>query len=74
MLKIEYPICCGMDVHKDFLVACIATTNGEGVISYRKKCFSTFTSDLRRCSVWLFENNYKDVCMESTGKILDSHL
>lgn len=68
MVKIEYPICCGMDVHKDFLVACIATTNGEGVTSYRKKRFSTFTGDLRRCSVWLSENNYKDVCMESTGK------
>lgn len=68
MLKIVYPICCGMDVHKDFLVACIATTNGEGLTSYRKKRFSTFTSDLRRCSVWLSENNCKDVCMESTGK------
>jgi len=24
MLKIVYPICCGMDIHKSFLVACIA--------------------------------------------------
>ena len=27
MLKIVYPICCGMDVHKSFLVACIASIN-----------------------------------------------
>lgn len=27
MLKIVYPICCGMDVHKSFLVACIASTS-----------------------------------------------
>ena len=68
MLKIVYPICCGMDVHKSFVVACIATTNGQGVTTYKSKRFSTFTGDLRRCAVWLSENNCKDVCMESTGK------
>lgn len=26
-LKIVYPICCGMDVHRDFLIACIASAN-----------------------------------------------
>ena len=68
MLKIVYPICCGMDVHKSFVVACIATTNDHGVTNYKSKRFSTFTGDLRRCAAWLAENNCKDVCMESTGK------
>jgi len=68
MLRIVYQICCGMDVHKSFLVACIATTNGQGVTTYKSKRFSTFTGDLRRCAVWLAENNCMDVCMESTGK------
>ena len=68
MLKIVYPICCGMDVHKSFVVACIATTDDKGVTTYKKKRFSTFTSDLRRCATWLAENNCTDVCMESTGK------
>ena len=68
MLKIVYPICCGMDVHKSFVVACIATTNDHGVTTYKSKRFSTFTGDLRRCADWLSENNCKDVCMESTGK------
>lgn len=68
MLKIVYPICCGMDIHKSFLVACIATTNEHGVTSYKSKRFSTFTGDLRRLAAWLSENNCKDVCMESTGK------
>lgn len=27
MLKIVYPICRGMDVHKSFLVACVAFTD-----------------------------------------------
>ena len=68
MLKIVYPICCGMDVHKNFLVACIASTNQQGVTSYKSRRFSTFTGNLRLCSQWLAENNCKDVCMESTGK------
>ena len=68
MLKIVYPICCGMDVHKSFVVACIATTNERGVTTYKSKRFSTFTGDLRRCAARLAENNCKDGCMESTGK------
>ena len=68
MLKIVYPICCGMDVHKSFVVACIATTNDHGVTNYKSKRFSTFTGDLRRCAAWLSENYCKDICMESTGK------
>ena len=68
MLKIVYPICCGMDVHKSFVYACIASTNEQGVTTYKSKRFSTFTKDLRFCAEWLVENNCKDVCMESTGK------
>ena len=68
MLKIVYPICCGIDVHKGFIVACIASTNEQGVTTYQSKRFSTFTNDLRRCAVWLAQNHCKDVCMESTGK------
>lgn len=68
MLKIVYPICCGVDVHKSFIVACIASTNDKGVTTYKSKRFSTFTNDLRFCARWLAENNCKDVCMESTGK------
>jgi len=69
MPKIVYPVCCGIDVHKSFVVACIATTNDKLVTTYSAyKRFSTFTSDLRKLAKWLKENNCKDVCMESTGK------
>ena len=56
-----------MDVHKAFVVACIASTDQQGVTSYKSKRFSTYTGKLRRCAAWLAENNCKDVCMESTG-------
>ena len=67
-LKIVYPVCCGIDVHKSFVVACIAATDGKGVTTYKRHRFSTFTSDLRLLAKWLAENNCRDVCMESTGK------
>ena len=68
MLKIVYPICCGMDVHKSFVVACIASTNNQGVTAYKSHRFSTFTKGLRELSQWLLQNDCRDVCMESTGK------
>jgi len=69
MPKIVYPVCCGIDVHKSFVVACIATTDKNLVTTYSaSKRFSTFTGDLRRLAEWLAQNNCRDVCMESTGK------
>ncbi|SHF13443.1 Transposase IS116/IS110/IS902 family protein [Desulforamulus putei DSM 12395] len=68
MLKIVYPICCGIDVHKKFLVACIAFTNDKGVTTYKSRRFSTFTNNLRKLSEWLSSNSCTHVCMESTGK------
>jgi transposase len=66
-LKIVYPICCGVDVHKTFLVATIITTQGI-IPSYKKKRFSTFNNSILSFKQWLLDNNCFDVCMESTGK------
>ncbi|WP_054743905.1 IS110 family RNA-guided transposase [Cellulosilyticum ruminicola] len=68
MLKIVYPICCGIDVHKKFVVATLATTNSNNVTTYQTKQFSTFTDDLLSLVSWLKDNNCSEVCMESTGK------
>lgn len=67
-LKIVYQICCGIDVHKSFVVACIASTNNNNVTTYKRHRFSTYTKGLKELSQWLCENNCRDVCMESTGK------
>ena len=67
-LRIVYPVCCGIDVHKSFVVACIAATDGKGVTTYKRRRFSTFTSDLRLLAKWLSDYGCQDVCMESTGK------
>jgi len=68
MSKIVYPICCGLDVHKSFVYACIASTNEVGVTTYQRKRFSTFKKGLKELLGWLLAHNCRDVCMESTGK------
>ncbi|AJA49905.1 transposase IS116/IS110/IS902 family protein [Clostridium pasteurianum DSM 525 = ATCC 6013] len=67
-LKIVYKICCGIDVHKTFVAACIASTNSNGVTTYKSHRFSTYTKGLKELLQWLLDSNCKDVCMESTGK------
>lgn len=67
-MKVTYQTCCGVDVHKTFLVATIIKTTGGVEPSYQKKRFSTFNSDIRHFKQWLLDNNCLDVCMESTGK------
>lgn len=67
-LKIVYKICCGIDVHKTFVVACIASTDSKSVTTYESHRFSTYTKGLKELLQWLLAHNCKDVCMESTGK------
>ena len=67
-LKIVYIICCGIDAHKTFVVACIASTNDKGVTSYESHWFSTYTGGLKTLLQWLLDRNCKDICMKSTGK------
>ena len=62
-LKIVYKICCGIDVHKTFVVACIASTNSNGVTTYESHRFSTYTRGLKNLLHWLLERNCKDVCI-----------
>lgn len=69
LMKVVYPICCGIDVHKRFLIAPIITTKKDQLTpTYQKKRFSTFNNQILALKKWLVENNCLDVCMESTGK------
>ena len=66
-MKVVYPICCGVDVHKRFFVATLITS--EGIIPhYEKKRFSTFNNSILEFKQWLLDHNCLDICMESTGK------
>ena len=67
-MKVVYQTCCGVDVHKSFLVATIIKTTSGVQPSYHKKRFSTFNNSILEFKQWLLDNSCRDVCMESTGK------
>ncbi len=54
---------CGMDVHKETVVATVA---GIG-IKQETRTFSTFTNSLKELKEWLKSVGITDVAMESTG-------
>lgn len=67
-MKVIYQTCCGVDVHKSFLVATIIKTTSGVEPLYQKKRFSTFNNSILEFKQWLIENECRDICMESTGK------
>ncbi len=54
---------CGMDVHKDLIVATILGKD----IKMQTKSFNAFTSSLIKLKEWLLKNGITHVAMESTG-------
>lgn len=60
--------CCGLDVHKTWIYACIGITDSLKRTEYKEARFSSFTKGLNELCEWLSKYNCTDVCMESTGK------
>ena len=60
-MRLVYPVCCGVDVHKTFLVATIITTTNNSILpKYQQKRFSTYYSGLLDLAV-AANNCKKDV-------------
>lgn len=68
MFKIFRNNCCGLDVHKTWIYACIGITDPNGRTEYKQARFSSFSNGLRDLASWLSRYSCTDVCMESTGK------
>ncbi len=68
-MKIVRPICAGLDVHKNLIVATIGITDpNTNITEYVQESFSSLNSDLYRLKDWLLSYQCHDVVMESTGK------
>jgi transposase len=61
-MEVLYQRCCGLDVHKAVVAACIITPEGRDI-----RTFSTMTGDLLKFKEWLLERKVTHVAMESTG-------
>ena len=69
-----YHNCCGMDVHKDSVVACIIKTRNPAVLETNQssiekeiRVFKTSLNDLTQLRDWLESEGCQHVTMESTG-------
>jgi transposase len=66
--------CCGLDIHKDSVVACIIKTResfapecNQEDVTKEIRVFKTFHDDLAQLRNWLESENCCHVAMESTG-------
>ncbi len=65
-MEVVYERCCGLDVHKKTVVACVRTPSGRRRHS-EVRTFGTTTDDLRTLAAWLQQEGCTHAAMESTG-------
>ncbi len=66
-MQVVYSRCCGLDVHKDSVTACVLVFDDRGHRQVRKKEFQTHWKQLQQLKLWLYANKVQHVAMESTG-------
>ena len=68
MLPVIHPCCCGLDVHKDSVVACLRRTDAAGGLAGEQVAtFATTTAGLLGLGDWLVEQGATVAAMEATG-------
>jgi transposase len=67
VVTVLHPICCGLDVHKESVNACLIVTKPDCEDIAQFEVFRTFTDDLIRLKEWLLAHDCPIVAMESTG-------
>jgi transposase len=66
-MRIVYARCCGLDVHKKSVSACLLTPDDQGGTQQQIRRFGTMTRDLLELSDWLASNQVTHVARESSG-------
>jgi transposase len=66
-MEVLYQCCCGLDVHKKSITACVLWAEGKGKARKEKRRFGTFTRELLQLADWLGACGVTHVAMESTG-------
>ena len=62
-MRIMHECCCGLDVHKKMILACLLRQGSEKQI----RQFGTTTGELQTMKEWLVQSGCTHVAMESTG-------
>ena len=66
-MQVVHESCCGLDVHKKTVVACILITLVNGEVQRHIRTFSTMTAGLLALSDWLESLAVTVLAMKSTG-------
>ena len=72
-MHVVYPYCCGLDVHKRSITACLLVLGASGKGQHEIRRFGTMTRDLLELADWLQGQHVTHVAMESTGVYWKSH-
>jgi transposase len=66
-MDVVYRQCCGLDVHKKMVVACLLSVDERGQRQKEIRVFTTMTRELLALADWLAAAECTQVAMESTG-------
>jgi len=67
-VKVVYPRCAGIDIHKQSMTVCLIVDRLDGSApEYHKRKLATHTEGIRDLCAWLEQYQVTDVGMESTG-------
>ena len=66
-MEVLYPRCCGLDIHKKSVTACLLVSEPTGAVRKEIRTFGTMTEDLLTLLDWLVTAGCTHVAMEATG-------
>jgi len=66
-MQVLYERCCGLDVHKKTVVACVLITSADGQVHKQVRTAATTTAGLLALADWLAALQISHVALESTG-------
>ena len=66
-MDVLYERCCGLDIHKRTVVACLIVPGADGRPVKEVRGFGTMTDELWQLADWLAAHSVTHVAMESTG-------
>ena len=66
-MEVVHRRCCGLDVHKQSVVACVLLSDPSGPPQREVRTFGTFTHEVLALADWLAEQQVTHIALESTG-------
>lgn len=67
LITVMFERCCGLDIHKKIIVACLLIREATGKLKKESRTFGTMTTGLLELLDWLKSAKCSHVAMESTG-------